>query len=308
MSARRPRRVHVTARAKLNLSLAVGPKRPDGFHDLVSVFQSVSLADELVAERTARGFSLEVAIDPASGLAAGDIPRGGENLVLRAARLVRDTYGLSGGCRFRLRKRIPAQAGMGGGSADAAAAIAAMLALHGLRPRRAERIALAARVGSDVPFAITGGTALGTGRGENLRQLRLARAFEAVIVMPEWRVSTAAAFARIDSAKYGLTLWEHASRFAASLGRKELTTSRAARLGNTFERVLGRQEGDFEALRARMRAAGLPDPHLTGSGSAVFGIVPAGSRARAIADRLAGTERVFTVRSAGRGLVLRSHG
>ena len=115
-----PRRVTFEARAKLNLGLAVGPKRADGYHDLVTVFQSISLADTLTAERTARGFSLRVQHEPAAihGAAVADrarVPAGADNLVLRAARLMHAELGLPGGAHFTLTKRIPAQAGMGGG-------------------------------------------------------------------------------------------------------------------------------------------------------------------------------------------------
>jgi 4-diphosphocytidyl-2-C-methyl-D-erythritol kinase len=307
-----PRRVRVTARAKLNLGLAVGPRRPDGFHELVTVFQSVSLADTLVAERAAAGFTLSLRHEPAdlggrqAAAPAALVPAGADNLVLRAARLVHARLGLQGGARFRLAKRIPAQAGLGGGSADAAAAIAAVLALHGVRLSRRERIALAAELGSDVPFALTGGTALGTGRGERLEPLRLSEKFTALIAVPAWRVPTGEAFRRVDKAKYGLTRWKPTLRLAASLGRKQVTASDAVRLGNTFERALGPRRRDFESLCARLRAAGVFQPHLTGSGSAVFGIVPTGVQAREVADRFTGDEWLFAVRSMGRGLRLRT--
>jgi 4-diphosphocytidyl-2-C-methyl-D-erythritol kinase len=309
MSRRPPRRVEVTARAKLNLGLAVGPRRPDGYHDLVTVFQSISLADTLRAERTARGISLKVRHEPAPGAAKRTrdaVPAGADNLVVRAAALTLEQLGLPGGVRFSLVKRIPARAGMGGGSADAAAAIAAVLALHGARLARPERIELGARIGSDVPFALVGGTALGRGRGERLDSLRLARPFRAVVVVPSWRVGTALAFRRIDRAKYGLTLWKPSLRFAASLGRKRVTPSDISRLGNTFERVLGRQGRDFERLCVRMRAAGLLQPRLTGSGSGVFGIVPRGASVREIMGRLRGDDSVFLTHSMGRGLHLQT--
>lgn len=310
-SAPRPRRVEVTAHAKLNLGLAVGPARPDGFHDLVTLFQSVSLADTLVAERTRSGFSLRVHHEEVAlrGRAApatrAAVPTGAANLVLRAARLARERFALAGGVRFTLVKRIPAQAGMGGGSADAAAALAAMFALHGLRPARAERIALAAELGSDVPFSITGGTALGTGRGEVLQPVRLAAPFRAVVAVPDWRVSTADAFRRLDEAKYGLTQWRRTLRFAASLGRKRVTAFLALRLGNDFEAVLEHRRHDFAALCAQLRKAGLRQPHLTGSGSGVFGVVPEGASVRAIAGRFAGREPLYPVRSVGKGLRIR---
>jgi len=308
----RPARVTVTAHAKLNLGLAVGPVRTDGFHDLVTVFQSVSLADVLVAERAARGFTLRVAHESADrrGLplpaATALVPSGADNLVLRAARMVHERYRLPGGERFRLLKRIPAQAGMGGGSADAAAAIAAVLALHGVRALRESRIEMAAELGSDVPFAITGGTALALGRGERLRRLALDEPLRFVIAVPGWRVSTAEAFARVDKGKYGLTQWKPTLRLAASLGRNRVTASWPGRLGNTFERALGPKTHDFDSLCARLRAAGVLQPHLTGSGSGVFGIVPKGTRVREVVDHFTGDEWLCSARSVGKGLQLRT--
>lgn len=303
-----PRRVEVTAHAKLNLGLRVGPPRPDGFHDLVTVFQSVSLADTLLAERARAGFTLRVAHEEAALRGRQDrsarsaVPSGADNLVLRAARLAAERLGLPGGARFTLVKRIPAQAGMGGGSADAAAALAAMLALHGRRLPRAALLALAAELGSDVPFAVTGGTALGLGRGEILRPLRLGEPLRAVVAMPRWRVSTPDAFRRLDRAKYGLTRWERTLRWATTLGRKQVTAFAALRLGNDFEEVLSENRQDFEVLRAGLRRAGLLEPHLTGSGSGVFGMVPKGASVRRVADAFTGSEPLYAVRSVGRGL------
>lgn len=309
--SRLPRRVEVTAHAKLNLGLAVGPVRPDGFHDLATLFQSVSLADTLVAERARAGFTLRIRHEEAAIRGAqprearSAVPAGADNLVLRAARLAKERFGLPGGARFTLVKRIPAGAGMGGGSADAAATLAALLALHGLRPSREERIGLGAQLGSDVPFAITGGTAVGTGRGEVLRPVRLARPFRAIVAVPGWRVSTARAFRQLDEGKYSLTHWQRTLRFAASLGRREVTPFDAMRLGNDFEKVLEHRLYDFEALRTNLFEAGLTEPRLTGSGSGVFGIVPQGASVRAIAGRFAGREPLYQVRSVGQGLLVR---
>jgi len=129
--------VIVEARAKLNLGLAVGPRRADGYHDLATVFQSVSLADHLIARPAARGFTLRVRHERAAARGgrgrSGPVPAGRDNLVLRAARLLARRVGLEGGARFELVKRIPAGAGLGGGSADAAAALAALAALHRVR-------------------------------------------------------------------------------------------------------------------------------------------------------------------------------
>lgn len=306
------RQVEVTACAKLNLGLAVGPGREDGFHELITVFQSISLADTLFAERTSRGFSLVVRHEQAGVRGAqpleakAAVPSGADNLVLRAARLTFERLGLAGGARFRLLKRIPAQAGMGGGSADAAAALVASLALHGVRLSLADRLALGLELGSDVPFALFGGTALGRGRGERLQRLRLDQPFRAIIAMPKWRIATPEAFRRIDRLKNNLTHWRREHRFAVTLGRRGLLEMEASRLRNTFEQVLGPRRDDFETLCARMRAAGLREPHLTGSGSAVFGLVPEGVRTQELVDRFCGDEPLYAVRSRGSGLRLRT--
>lgn len=313
MSRARPRAVTVEARAKLNLGLAVGPRRADGFHDLVTVFQSVSLADTLTARLTARGFTLRVRHEQAAvrgrlrSRAQRLVPAGPGNLVLRAARLVARELGLVGGASFTLVKRIPAQAGMGGGSADAAAAIAAMLALHGRTLSRARRARYALQLGSDVPFALTGGTALGMGRGEILSRLRLASPLRAIVAVPPWRASTAEAFRRHDKLENDLTRWGHHLRFATTVGRHRVEALALTRRGNRFEELLGRRKYDHVALCARLRAAGLLEPHLTGSGSAVFAIVPRGASVREIVGRFSGDEPLYAVRSTGRSLRLRNH-
>lgn len=306
----RPRRVVVEARAKLNLGLSVGPKRQDGFHDLVTVFQSVDLADTLTAERTRGGFSLMLRHEEAalagrqSARARARVPAGEDNLVLRAARLVVRRFDLPGGLRLTLTKRIPAGSGLGGGSADAAAALAAALALHGVRLRLADKLALAAELGSDVPFSVFGGTALGEGRGERLTRLALTRPFRALIAMPEWRISTAEAFARIDRSRYILTHWGHALRFAASIRARGSISPRTTALGNTFQQVSGVHRDAFDSLCERLRAAGSSTPRLTGSGSGVFALIPDGRSILEVAGRFSGTEPLYAVRSASAGLRL----
>ena len=295
-----PRALVVEARAKLNLGLAVGPRRPDGYHELATIFQSVSLADTVRLER-ARGFSLSVRSAPgAPASAAAGVPRGGANLVLAAARAIERASGIPG-ARIRLLKRIPAGTGLGGASADAAATIAGLARLYGLGLTRARRMEIALTLGSDVPFALQGGTALGLGRGERLRRLHLERPFRAVIAVPRWRVSTARAYRRIDRAKYGLTAWGANLRFAQALGRVRLTALAGQKLGNTFELALGHRRDDLASLRERLSAAGLLAPRMTGSGSAVYAIVPAGKSAKLLLSRFVGDERLYLVRSASTG-------
>ncbi len=306
-----PRRVRVEARAKLNLGLAVGPRRSDGFHELATIFQSVTLADTLVAQRRPRGFSLELRHEEVAARGAlsartrGAVPAGRGNLVLRAARLAVRYAGIDGGVHLHLTKRIPAQAGLGGGSADAAATLVAVFALYGVQVPLADRLALGAELGSDVPFALMGGTALGLSRGERLTRLRPGRRFRAVIAVPRWRVATAEAFRRIDQSRNGLTRWKGKLRLAKVVDGMGLWPYRALRLGNSFEQVLGPRTPDFVDLCARLREAGVREPHMTGSGSAVFGLLGPRAFERRFFDRFTGSETLYVVRFAGSGLGIR---
>lgn len=321
------RRVLVEARAKLNLGLIVGPRRTDGYHEIATLYQSISLADTLEIRPRARGFSLAVRIEDVSALpekahsgshAAGrrgtsprgpratsaipTIPRGPDNLVLRAARLWRDSTGIEGGAAFHLTKRVPAGSGMGGGSADAAAALLGLSLLRDARLGRDRLLELAERLGSDVPFALVGGTALGLGRGERLSRVKLARSFRAIVAVPRWRISTASAFARIDRHKNPLTPWSVKLRSAQLLGRKRLRPEAWMRLGNSFERVLGNRRAEFESLVGRLRRAGATDVRMTGSGSAVFGMIEPGIPTSRVVARFEGSEAIFVVRSRTAGL------
>lgn len=310
-----PARVRVTARAKLNLGLAVGPGRPDGFHELATVFQSISLADTLEAGARRRGFVLEVRYDEVLRAATqrgggstrrrvATVPTGPDNLVLRAARLFSERTGFLRGASFVLTKRIPAQAGLGGGSADAAAVLLALERLAGLAPSRARRLEWAAELGSDVPFAVLGGTALGLGRGERLDRLHLERPFRALLVVPNWRISTADAYRQIDRNRLGLTDWKAKLRFARLLGRAPIGPGRALRLGNVFEDVLGEKRVEFLSLRDRMLKAGATSVSLSGSGSAVFGVIPPGVPSHVVAGRFKGIEPHGVVRSERAGMQL----
>ena len=304
------RGVRIEARAKLNLGLAVGPRRPDGFHELATIFQSISLADTLIARPRGSGFTLRVRYEHAAlrgGRARAEtgVPRGAANLVLRAARRFAARTGLTAGASFELVKRIPSGAGLGGGSADAAAALAALAALYRIRLSPAERLALATEIGADVPFASLGGTALGLGRGERLRPLRLARPLRALIAVPRWRILTGPAFAQIDRNKYGLTVWGAKLRFAQSVGRESLSPERALLLGNSFESVLGRREADFVSLRSRLEHAGVRHCHLTGSGSAVFGVLAARTPIARVLAGFVGNEALYEARSTRSAVVLR---
>jgi 4-diphosphocytidyl-2-C-methyl-D-erythritol kinase len=180
------------APAKVNVHLAVGPLRPDGFHELHTVYFAVSLFD-MVTVRTAGDLSLCV-----SGADAADVPADRGNLVWRAAELLAERAGVPAEAAIELDKAIPAAAGLAGGSADAAAALVALDALWGTRAGRAQLTELAAELGSDVPFGLAGGVALGSGRGERLSPVLARTRWHWVLGIAHEGLSTPAVYAELD--------------------------------------------------------------------------------------------------------------
>lgn len=188
--------VFVRVPAKINLTLHVGPLRRDGYHELATVFHAVSLYDDLSA-RPADGITLEVV-----GGVEG-VPPGPENLALRAARLLSEHTGVPDGVHLRLTKRIPVAGGLAGGSADAAAALVACDALWRTGLTREELREVAAPLGSDVPFLLLGGTAVGTGRGERLTPALARGEHHWVLACSSDGLSTPAVYAECDRLRAG---------------------------------------------------------------------------------------------------------
>jgi 4-diphosphocytidyl-2-C-methyl-D-erythritol kinase len=184
--------VTVRAPAKINLHLTVGPLRPDGYHELTTVFHAVGLYDELTV-READALSLVVQGETAQG-----VPTDGSNLAVRAVQLLADEAGREPTVALLLHKGIPVAGGCAGGSADAAAALVACDVLWGLGLSKDELAVLAARLGSDVPFALHGGTALGTGRGEQLTPVLGAGSYAWVLALPDEGLSTPAVYGELD--------------------------------------------------------------------------------------------------------------
>lgn len=187
-----PSSVTVRVPAKVNLSLLVGPLRPDGFHSLSTVFQAVSLHDDVTVS-SADEWSVTV-----DGPGAGDVPTDATNLALRAARLLADAAGVEDPVRISIHKEIPVAGGMAGGSADAAAALVACEHLWSLGMGREELEEAAAELGSDVPFLVAGGTALGSGRGELLAPVLARGTFHWVFAVSDVGLSTPTVFAELD--------------------------------------------------------------------------------------------------------------
>ena len=187
--------VTVRAPAKINLHLGVGARRKDGFHPLVTVYQAVGLCDDVTVERSP-GWTLSVTVP--DWMDEDAVPVTGDNLVDRAAVLLADHHGVDRHAAVSIAKTIPVAGGMAGGSADAAAALVALDRLWGLDTTDEDLLRLAAALGSDVPFALLGGTALGTGRGEIVEPVADASTWWWVVVPSAEGLSTPAVYQRFD--------------------------------------------------------------------------------------------------------------
>ncbi|HHW39612.1 MAG TPA: 4-(cytidine 5'-diphospho)-2-C-methyl-D-erythritol kinase [Syntrophomonadaceae bacterium] len=263
--------LRLQAYAKVNLTLDVGPRRADGYHEIHSVMQTVSLADELFFSRAPRGISVECD--------SPDIPAGSGNLAGRALEILADR--LPGGIRLEIRKRIPVAAGLGGGSSDAAAALKGADRLYGLGLTERELLACAAAVGSDVPFFILGGTVEARGRGEVVRRLPPLPVLWLVLAKPDFGVSTAEVYAGYKPCGRE----PRTPRLIAALEKGDGEGVLHA-LGNDLEEVTAAAYPKVGALKARLEALGALKTLMTGSGPAVYGIFPGEREARLAAREL----------------------
>lgn len=189
--------VTVRAPAKVNLGLSVGAPHADGYHSVATVYQAISLYDEVKArEAESGGYHLKL-----TGEGAGDLPRDDSNLALRAARLLAATYAVDHGVALSIHKTIAVAGGLGGGSADAAGALVACDALWGTGATRQELGEMAVQLGSDVPFCLAGGLAVGTGRGETMSPVLARGTYEWVLAYSDTGLSTAEVYAELDRAR-----------------------------------------------------------------------------------------------------------
>jgi 4-diphosphocytidyl-2-C-methyl-D-erythritol kinase len=275
------RRVRVRALAKINLALRVLGKRPDGYHELRTIFQTISLADSLeIAFTPGRKTSIELD-DP---LAISD------NLVVRAARMVMDAMRSTGCVEMRLRKRIPMGAGLGGGSSDAAAVLLALPVLVGRALLLTKLSGMAAHLGSDVPFFLLGGAAVGIGRGTELFPLPDRPAMAGLVVAPAVHVSTAQAYRGLSP---GLTTESQENKiFSFQSLAWERGVGKSSE--NDFEAVVFKQHRNLAKLKQTLVRAGAIPAMMTGSGSALFGLFPNRHRISAAMKSL-GDEKVFRI-------------
>ncbi len=259
------KRLTVKAHGKINLNLKVLGKRPDGFHDLLSVVQTVTLHDRVTLEAAETGIDLSVD-DPA-------VPADATNLAWRAAAGLPCPPPGPPGLRIRLEKGIPAGAGLGGGSSDAAATLLGLCRLRGVEPRPATLGTIAAALGSDVPFFLQGGTALTAGRGSEVRPLPDLLGYALLIVFPGVAVPTAEVYARL---RRPLTPAAETSTIAcfkpAFEGAPGGDVEAWVSVGNDLEPCARELCPAIGEIKERLIRAEATAAAMTGSGSAVFGV------------------------------------
>lgn len=252
------------AYAKINLTLDVLGKREDGYHDLKSVMQTISLRDDVEIDvGTGKPWCLKCNVP--------DIPTDERNLAWKAAQVYCETLGKDPeGLEIRITKRIPSQAGLGGGSADAAAVLRA-LNRHFGEPLSLWALAeLGGRIGSDVPFCVVGGTMMCEGRGERLRKLPDMPGCVIVVCKPDFPVSTPELYKKLDESVIGQRPDQQQMESALLAGDLEKV---ARNLCNVFDPVVTREHLELNYIKSIFNAYGAIGQQMSGSGSAVYCIV-----------------------------------
>jgi 4-diphosphocytidyl-2-C-methyl-D-erythritol kinase len=293
--------IRLRAFAKINLGLKIVARRPDGYHEIRTVFQTVGLHDSLRITLTRKRGETSVECDHP------DIPKGEENLVYRAAEVWRVARGFKGGIAIQLEKGIPAGSGMGGASADAAATLAGLERLTGDRLGIATRMDLASRLGSDVPFFLWGGRALGIGRGEEVYPLPDLPRRYCLIAFPGFSVSTAEAYRKTGRLVLGqLTERPGTSRIGSFGEWSHFPLLDWGPAENDFERFVFAKWPELARWKSQLIRAGAETASLTGSGSAVFGLFDS-ARKLTHAQRLAPRNwKTFRTRTISRAEYVRA--
>jgi 4-diphosphocytidyl-2-C-methyl-D-erythritol kinase len=273
-----PRSLRTRSFAKINLYLDVLNRRDDGFHNIETVFQTVSLADELTFTETASGTEL--------GCSRPDLDTGADNLVCRAATVLREKTGCARGAAIHLEKNIPIAAGLAGGSGNAAATLAALNVLWDLGLSGTELSALALQLGSDVPYCLIGGTQGATGRGEQLFALPALPETWCVLVHAPVQVSTAAVYNSPHLVRNAAPRSGGRTRtFEQALAALEARDWENA-VFNRMETPVFAQYSALETIKRRLLNAGCLAAAMSGSGPTVFGICESESKANETAETL----------------------
>ena len=287
--------LRLRAFAKVNYALEVRGVRPNGYHELSTIMQSVSLCDELELNRADEGF--ELCVEPETA----PIGPNDENTVCRAWRLLRETTGEELPVRVRLHKAIPAGAGLGGGSADAAATLVGLNEMFGLGLSQAELRGVGLRIGADVPFCVSGGTALGEGIGEVLTPLPPPPEHHLVVARPRMGAETARIYKAYDERPD--EGWPSIAPTLEALRAGDLEAL-ASSLGNDLAPVTEALVPEVRELREDLARAGALGALMSGSGTAVYGLFGSGGAAREAVGALRRVHFVSVCAPVGRGIEL----
>jgi 4-diphosphocytidyl-2-C-methyl-D-erythritol kinase len=288
----RKKNIILRAHAKVNLFLELLRRRPDGFHEIETVMQTVSLHDSLELSHAVSGISLECP--------AGGVPADRSNLAWRAADLMRRRLRTGAGVSIRLTKRIPVGAGLGGGSSDAAAILRGLNVLWRAGLTEADLLAFSAELGSDVGFFVRGGIAVCTGRGEVVSPVPCGLSMPMVIVFPGFGVPTAAAYRAVIPAD--LSGRRRSPRALIDALRSGSCEDAIAGLFNRLEAPVFRMRPEMSSLKRSLTRSGFIKVLMTGSGSCFFGVCADAETARGIAQSIGadGRNTAFAVRGVPR--------
>jgi len=272
--------IEIPAYAKINLSLDVIRRREDGYHELRMIMQTVSLHDTVCLEATGEaGIHLECS--------GGMVPADSTNTAWRAAELMFGRFGLAGGLRIKLIKRIPAAAGLAGGSADAAAVLKGINELYALGLDSAELKQLGLQIGADVPYCIEGGTRLAEGIGEILTPMPDLSGIDVVIVRPDIKVSTPWVYSQFDLSQVTERDRPDTEKLIGALAKKDFRTA-SFYMKNVLETVTMRRYEIVRIAKNRMAEAGAEACLMSGSGPSVFGLFADREKAQKAHAKLSG--------------------
>jgi 4-diphosphocytidyl-2-C-methyl-D-erythritol kinase len=252
--------LHVKSYAKINWTLDVLFKREDGFHELRTIYQTVSLHDRLRISETSG--AVEIGCDDSR------VPTDETNLAHKAATLLRRAKGVKAGARIEIEKRVPVAGGLGGGSSNAGAVLLALARLWKVEIAERELVEIAVSLGSDVPFFLTGGTALGVGRGEEVYAIEQAVCDHLLLVNPGFAVSTAAAYGKLSRLTMAQSLRIIPFTLFAAKAIHELPLAAS----NDLEQVVSAAHPEIAEVKERLLSLGAQHALMSGSGATVFGV------------------------------------
>jgi 4-diphosphocytidyl-2-C-methyl-D-erythritol kinase len=269
--------LHLNAYAKINLTLDVLGDRPDGYHDIETILHTVELHDSITLRENGEGISVLCA--------SPDVPADTQNIVHRAAALLKETFRVPRGVEVELTKCIPIASGLGGGSSDAAVTLLGLAQMWKLRLGERQLMELAGQIGSDVPFFLAGGAALAVGRGERIRALRPLPTTWVVLARPPLQVSTEWAYGVLD---HGTQRRKPDTSGVLRALDAEDPAEVGRLLCNVFEDVVETHHPAVRTLHERMTARHPLGVSMSGTGPVLFALAAKESEARTLGDALAG--------------------